>query len=534
MKKKIHINLRGYMLEMPKTAVCLANAGVFYLIDAEKGVSVYASRLSHPSFDRESGDTVRIADFSDFNTPGKYYIRAGYRRSDVFEISENPYKSLRSEILRGIYLNRCGFDMNSDVSMDRNAGQYSRSGCHTNSAGTGRQGGWHSYGGYNRDVDVSCGVLADMLYALRLFGESFSDKERVLMEDECRWGLDWLLRMQDSDGGVFSSIYSGMETPLTAPEEDSGKYFLGGKTCSAALRSAAVLALASGYFEGCDDEYSHLLRSAAERSWLAAVRSEEYKVYCGRKSALSAEEEEVLESEFMWAMCELYSLTGDSSYSEMIGKKYLSSGFSGFDAKGCGGFAALSYLLSERSRERSVEAFVRKRITDIADRLWIADRGSGYSIACSAGSGFEDASNLSILSDGMTFIMAYLVSGGQKYLTGASDQFSYIFGRNPLGMSFMTGDVGECCCSPCHSLSASFEGGAVPGMIVGGANTSRSDDYSRWHISVSSPPAKCYVDSGFSRATNTPSVHYSAPVIFISAFYDKVGRSALTGIKAVK
>ena len=84
MKKKIHINRLGYMTGMPKSAVCSVTAGIFYLVDAVRGVSVYAGRLSHPFYDRESGDTFRLADFSDYNVKGRYFIRAGYRRSDEF------------------------------------------------------------------------------------------------------------------------------------------------------------------------------------------------------------------------------------------------------------------------------------------------------------------------------------------------------------------------------------------------------------------------------------------------------------------
>ena len=80
-KKKIHINRLGYMTGMPKSAVCSVTAGIFYLVDAVRGVSVYAGRLSHPFYDRESGDTVRLADFSDYNVKGRYFIRAGVRTS---------------------------------------------------------------------------------------------------------------------------------------------------------------------------------------------------------------------------------------------------------------------------------------------------------------------------------------------------------------------------------------------------------------------------------------------------------------------
>ena len=214
MKKKIHINRLGYMTGMPKSAVCSVTAGIFYLVDAVRGVSVYAGRLSHPFYDRESGDTVRLADFSDYNVKGRYFIRAGYRRSDEFEISENPYKNIRSTILHGIYLNRCGFNFENDSFSEREDEDFMRRECHMDpiafrsdsDATRNVSGGWHSAGCYCRNTVSACLTAADMLYALKLFRGSFPKPERVLIEDECRWGLDWLMKMQDSDGGVYSGI----------------------------------------------------------------------------------------------------------------------------------------------------------------------------------------------------------------------------------------------------------------------------------------------------------------------------------------
>ena len=101
----------------------------------------------------------------------------------------------------------------------------------------------------------------------------------------------------------------------------------------------------------------------------------------------------------------------------------------------------------------------------------------------------------------------------------------------------MTGSGENRCCSSSHRLSAAFEaarGGIVGGMVVSGPNFMRNDEYSKWHIDREAPPAKCYVDSAFSSSTNMPSVQFSAPLIFISAFYDKVGRSALSGVRGCR
>lgn len=533
MRKRIQVNHLGYMTGMPKNAVCRVTAGIFYLVEAETGVSVYAGRLTCPFFDRESGDTVKLADFSDFNVCGSYFIRAGYRRSDVFEISAEPYKNARKTVLNGIFTNRCGYDLTGTQSR---CGNYAHKECHTdsiliNGSYADASGGWHTGGRYDKSLRSSCLAAADMLYALKLFGESFDADEREKIADESRWGLEWLLKMQDKSGGVYSGI-STCAADIVLPEEDSGTYFFSEKSCSSALLFTASAALGAQYFADNDPAFSKKLRMAAERSWIWALQTEEYESYCSRLGSASESGDMLnsIESEFMWAMCEMYALTGESSFEQMINEKYLLSSFCGFGYSSCGGFAALSYLLNSRARDRSTEAFIRKRLTDRADRMCIAASSSGYRTARSAGGGYSYGSNFAVLSDCMGFITAYLVSGEQKYLEGATDQLGYVFGKNPMGISYMTGCGGDCCNMPYHAMSASMENEPpLAGMIVSGANLERSDEYSKWHIEKGTPAAKCYADNTYSFSTNEPSVHFSAPVIFISAFYDKVGRSALTG-----
>lgn len=533
MKKRIQVNHLGYMTGMPKNAVCRVTAGVFYLVEASTGISVYAGRLTCPYFDRESGDTVKLADFSDFNTCGSYFIRAGYRRSDVFEICDKPYKDIRKTVLDGIFANRCGYDLSGET---ERCGSYAHRECHTepvmkHGSPANASGGWHTGGGYEKSVRSTCLAVADMLYALKLFDESFSEEEMRLISDECRWGLEWLLKMQDKDGGVFKGIVVCKED-MASPEEDNGTYCFSEQSCSSDLLFTAAAALGAEFFSESDKAFSKKLRQAAELSWIAALRTEEYDHYCRRLGSTSESGDELnaIESEFMWAMCEMYSLTGESSFEQMIKEKYILSSFCGFGYSACGGFAALSYLMNSRTRDRSAEAFIRKRLSDRADRMAIAVNSSGYRTARSAGGGYTYGSNFAVLSDCMDFITAYLISGDREYLSGAVDQFGYIFGKNPMGISYVTGVGSDCCQMPGHFMSAFRENDPpVAGMVVCGANIERSDEYSKWHIEKGTPGAKCYADNACSLSTNRPSIRFSAPLIFISAFFDKVGRSALTG-----
>lgn len=520
MKKRIFINNLGYMTGVCKRAVCLTNAGLFYLVDADRGISVYAGRLSRPLFDRSSGDNVRIADFSDFNTEGNYYIRAGYRRSRTFEISSAPYKSLRSMVMDGITASRCGHSAAAHCHMSP-----------ITSGGSERDvsGGWHEGANYSKNVVSAAETIAVLMYSLRLFGESFSEAERTLIENECRWGVDWMLKMQEAGGGVYESVYSGSASPTALPEDDDSDYFLSPVTCTATLMATAVYALSSVYFRS-DSDYSAKCRKAAEHGWLYIAGTPEYRHYSSRKGMASPVGQSVndLESRFMWALCEMYAMTGDLSYSVLICEKLTTSDFTTFGDVGSGGYAALSYLLSSRTHERDVEATIRKRLLYRADMIVFAVAGEGYASGRSISDGFSQGSSYSILCDCMLLITAYLTSGDEKYLLPATELFSYVFGKNPLGVTFMTGEEVDFCHSPCHAVSV-ISGRNVCGLVVGGANTDRSDNYSRWHIDSSTPPAKCYIDSAYSLSTNEPAVRYSAPAVFISAFFDKVGRSALSG-----
>lgn len=538
MKKKIHVNRVGYMTGTPKTAVCAVSAGVFYLVDARSGVSVYAGRLSKPSYDKESGDMVRLADFTDFNTEGAYFIRAGYRRSDVFEIAAKPYTMLKGAVLEGLYLNRCGYEYSDDYSDIRGNSDYIHRACHTDKLPVygadsdirlDVSGGWHNNGSYNKSVSAACLAVSHMLYALRLFPDSFSRSERAMTENECKWGLQWLLKMQAEDGGVYRKVGTLQGGDFTAPDEDDEEYFIFGKSCRASVRFTAAAAMAAEYFAEDDPMLSRKLRSAAEKSWLWIVQTPEYGVYCGYSDNTAEKPDPAGDDDYMWALCEMYSLTGDECFHEMIAKKYLAMDFSGFESANVGGFAALSYMLTAKKKDRAVESSIRKKMTDRADRMWIADRESGYSTSRSAGRGYSYGSNAAFLSDGMCFAVAYLLSGNQKYLMGATDQFSYIFGRNPMSISYMTGVGDYCVCHPYHRLSATDDIELpVKGMVVSGANVERNDGYSIWHIEKGTPPGKCYVDNEYSFSTNEPAIHFGTPVVFMSAFYEKVGRSTLT------
>ena len=537
MKNKFHINRMGYMLGMAKSAVCTVYGKVFSLVDVRTGAYVYEGRLSDPFTDGESGDTVRIADFSDYDVQGRYYIKIGFRRSESFDISPFPYRILRDKVLDAIYMSRCGCKVsaeNSELSV------FAHEECHASPAEyEGKtydiHGGWHTMGGYEKNVPHTCLVIADMLYSLLMFKPAFDDHQRARMEDECRWGLDFLLRMQDSDGGVFQSLYPTNTYTDGMPETDTDTFRLADKSALATLRFSSVTALAARYFSA-DLPYSRKLASASQIAWVYIVESSEYEHYKSKFGDTSNEPDGIytLGSEFMWTMCELYALTGGSRFESMIEKKYTGCLFSGFGDRFTGGYAALAYMLTDKPKKEFILSFIRMRWSYRADRLWLARCSSGYHTTTSAGGGFHYGSNSRILSNARQSMLAFLITGEKKYLTCATDSIGYIFGCNPIGTAFMTDNRNGFCRNPCHRLSSAAEADmCVPGLVVCGANALPFDPFSKWNIDKGTPPAKCYVDNKYAFSTNEPSIHFSSPLLFISAFYDCLDKSAfntLTGV----
>ena len=519
------------MIGMDKCAICTVYGRIFSVVDVRTGAYVYEGRLSEPFSDKESGDVVRTADFSDFNVQGRYFIKIGLRRSESFDIAPYPYRVLRDKAMDAIYMSRCGNEVTCE-----GLEFMSHRACHSDKipvSGALRDmtGGWHTGGDYSRNVPQSCLVIADMIYSLRVFPDAFDSGLRKRMEAECLYGLEFLMKMQDDDGGVFEEIVTDADVS-ERPENDTAAYRISRKITLATLRFSSVCALAAGYFSA-DTPLSRQLAAASQMAWMYAVETPEYEYYKGRFGDISDEPGGVylLASDFMWTICEQYALTGGSRFEEMIEKKYRGCLFSGFGDHFSGGYAALAYLLTDKPKKDYIMSFIRMRWTYRGDRLWIARCSSGYHCCSSAGGDFHYGSNARILGNIRMAELAFLITGDRRYLTVSTDNLAYLMGVNPIGMAFMTDNRNGFCRNPAHIASMSIEDDmCLPGLMVCGADQERSDAYLKWNVEVGTPPAKCYADSPFTFRANEPGLHITAPIFFISAFYDSMDHSAFNVI----
>jgi endoglucanase len=108
-----------------------------------------------------------------------------------------------------------------------------------------------------------------------------------------------------------------------------------------------------------------------------------------------------------------------------------------------------------------------------------------------------------------------------QYVNAALDQLHYLFGRNATGYSYMTGSGTKMPLMP-HNRIAVSTGTYIPGLVVGGPNKNGGDPAIDLIIKEAKnpiPPAKTYVDRTDSFATNEYAIDYTAPALFVLAYF---------------
>src|SRR5665648_477807 len=109
----ILINQIGYYPEAHKIALIRVNAGIFDVVDAATGKKVFSGTTGAPEYWPLSGDTVRIADFSEVIAPGTYRICLGGSAicSADLRIGDNVYTDLVKASVKAFYYNRSGVEI---------------------------------------------------------------------------------------------------------------------------------------------------------------------------------------------------------------------------------------------------------------------------------------------------------------------------------------------------------------------------------------------------------------------------------------
>jgi endoglucanase len=295
----------------------------------------------------QSGDNVWWFDFSSLTATGEYYIydAANNTKSYKFEIGNTVYDNALKESARSYFYQRCGHAKNSPYA---DTG-YTDNVCHAGSLQDGNcrlytgndpatskdlSGGWHDAGDYNKYVNFAWRPLVDLLLAYEdapcAWGDNYNIPESgngvADLLDEVKYELDWLLRMQNIDGGVLSVVGVKNYASASPPSSDAAQRFYGPATTSASFSAAAMFALGAIQFEAIGQTaYANQLETAAIDAYNWGVANPSTTFYNSGLLAAGEQEVDTYERSVrkMSAAIFLYAKTGNTVYKTYVENNYL-------------------------------------------------------------------------------------------------------------------------------------------------------------------------------------------------------------------
>lgn len=512
-------------------------ANSFTVTNLATNETILRGQLSEAKVWVPAGDELyRSADLSSIRQQGRFKLSLeGEDTSFEFTIDNQAYRPLHDAALKAFYYNRSSTAIESaytdtyarasghpdeEVKVHQSAATESRP------AGTKvvSTKGWYDAGDFGKYV-VNSGIST---YTLLLsydqhkafyqqhsvqIPESNNDLPDIL--DEIKWNLDWLKTMQDEDGSVYHKLTT-LEWPgIEMPEEDTRERYMIGKSTSAALNFAAVMAYASRVYTlepELNGEYSTWL-DAAKQAWLWAKKNPNL-VYQQPEDVKSGEYgDDNFSDEFLWAAVELYLATLDPEY--LVDFKIENVELVSPAWQHVSVLPLISLLNYQGSGiDSTLVTKARDKLLELADEYVQQYRDSIFKVAMVTPD-FVWGSNSVALNKALVLAKAYKVSGKEEYKQAAEGGLDYILGQNPLAFSFVTGFGENSVKFPHHRTSAADNVEApIPGFVAGGPQPGKQDkcDYQF------SSPAKTYVDDWCSYASNEVAINWNAPLVYMLAF----------------
>lgn len=227
-----------------------------------------------------SSESVYMGDFSSFEVPGTYQVIVNERTSYPFEIKANLYQEAWYASIKSYYFLRASLPIKRefDSLFYRAPGHpmfYHPSSGKT-SGFLASPGGWYDAGDYGKYVINGALSTGQMLLLYALYPQAIADQTLYIPEsgngvndllDQLKYELDWLLTMQDEDGGVFHKLTAKNFSDFISPAAyDLERYVIGIGT-AASLDFAAVLAQAARLLAPTHELWSQMALRAAEKAW---------------------------------------------------------------------------------------------------------------------------------------------------------------------------------------------------------------------------------------------------------------------------
>lgn len=533
----IRINQIGfYPSSVKQFTVVDIEASKFEVLN-EKNKVVFSGKLTNNGTWETSGEKVMMGDFSSLKKSGTYTILVdGTTASYPFEIKKDLYEEALNASIKSFYFQRASMAIEETY-----GGVYERASGHADdkclyhpssgkTEGTlNSLGGWYDAGDYGKYIVNAALSVGQMLHLIEQYPNAVKDGTLNIPEsgngigdlwDELKYELDWMLTMQDDDGGVYHKLTAKNFSGFIMPEAyDLDRYIIG-KGTVASLNFAAVLAQASRLYKDIDPEWSATALEAAKKAWIWALANDNI-AFSNPKDVRTGEYgDNIFDDDFYWAAAELFITTKDERYlinlkeNQQEYKHELTNSWKFFIRNM--GFHSL--LENKESLNEELANSLTKGHINLANEILNKVNENPYRIALER---YEWGSNSDILNQAMILCIAHRITGEEKYLVGAEQINDYIFGKNATGYSFLTGFGSKQVMFPHHRPSgADGIDNPVPGFIAGGPNRDKQDGFTVKYIS--DYPAKAFMDVEASFASNEVCLNWNAPAVFVLGYLQEV------------
>ncbi|MET7762211.1 glycoside hydrolase family 9 protein [Streptomyces sp. NPDC005393] len=566
---RVRVNQVGYLPFGPKRATVVTDATepIPWQVNNGAGITVASGTSTPRGVDASSGQQVHTVDFSAVTEDGTgYTLSADGETSYPFDISASAYDQLRSDALHFFYVQRSGIAID-----DALAPGYARPAGHVGvtpnqgdtsvpcQPGVGDyqldvRGGWYDAGDHGKYV-VNGGIAAYQLLsqfertrnAPVARPDALGDGSLRVPErgngvpdilDEARWELEFLLRMQVPAGRPLAGMahhkvhdekWTGL--PLR-PEEDSQPRKLHPPSTAATLNLAATAAQGARLYAPFDPDFAARCLTAARTAWAAAQAHPAILASKTDTIGGGAYDDAHVSDEFYWAAAELFITTGEQTFFDALrasphwtGEVFPPSGFSWQDVAALGrlDLATVPSLLPDADRDAA-----RASVRAAADQYLATAREQAYGMPLTKDE-YLWGSNSSVLNKLAVIATAFDLTGDERYRDGVVEGLDYLFGRNALNQSYVTG-YGEHHSHNQHSrLYAHQITPASPappaGSIAGGPNTGLEDPKARRVLidrtvdPLKRPePQFSYIDDIQSWSTNEITINWNSALSWVISF----------------
>ena len=537
---EIKVDQAGYLPGSPKLAMVATSppASEFEVRRTGDGSVAFSGRLSTPARDHDSGDNVQTADFTDLQTAGRYYLEIpGLGRSWDFDIGPGAFARAFYLAMRSFYGQRCGtaVDLGPEFPGFKHTACHLKAEYHPSSGKTGPAnitGGWHDAGDYGRYIVNSGITTGTLLWSWEMFGARIGKTNLNIPEsgngtpdflNEVRWNLNWMMAMQDTDGGLWQKEMTENFGGFVMPEKDGMHYVIGTgkppyKSSCATADFAAVMAIANRVYAPFDAAFAHHALDAARRAWNWVDKNPNVVfrnppgVHTGEYGDSDCGDER------LWASAELWRTTKEKVYQQYFVNHYgeytnTLRAVRPQDWQYVAPLAMWTWVLGGARGKAATD--IRERTRTAADEVVARTAQNGYRTSL-VPTDYIWGSNGLAANYGVQLIIADRIHPDGRYLSTAMDNLHYLLGRNTFSLSWVTA-VGEHSFQHPHHRPSGADNNAAPwpGLLSGGPNKDREDALLRALPPL--PPAKLYLDSQDSYASNENAINWNAALVFVLA-----------------